>query len=103
MTPEDYPGRGQLPDKLAFVAPNRSECYIALRRADDPQTAEELTATLECSQATVYRMLDDLEDIGLVTDAVRLDADTPPKAAYKTTSPEPADHPSRAYTDGGHE
>lgn len=86
MNAEDYPGRGELPDALAFVSPNRARAYIVLETADDPLSAAELKDRLGCSQATAYRCLHDLEDVGLVTDATRVGADAPPKTAYLTVS-----------------
>ncbi|ADB63976.1 hypothetical protein Htur_5089 (plasmid) [Haloterrigena turkmenica DSM 5511] len=98
-TPEDYPGTGELPDKLAFVKPNRARAYVALHDADDPLTAAELAAGLEYSKATAYRCLSDLESIDLVCEAVRLGTGHRPKTAYTTQAGAPPWE--RARADGG--
>lgn len=95
----DYPGTGDLPDALAFVQPSRARAYIVLERADDPVSADELMDELECSQATAYRCLNDLEEIGLVCESIRLGAENKPKTAYTPIDDAPSWDLARA--DGG--
>ncbi|USZ73742.1 helix-turn-helix domain-containing protein [Natronosalvus halobius] len=87
MNPADYPGTGALPDALAFVKPNRSEFWIHLESCDEPQTAGELEDAVEWSGATIYRMLADLEAIGLVETAMKM-TDAGPRDAYQAATPE---------------
>ncbi|MFC7216536.1 helix-turn-helix domain-containing protein [Saliphagus sp. GCM10025334] len=87
MNPADYPGRGDLPDALAFVKPNRARFWIHLESCDEPQTAGELVSALEWSSATIYRMLEDLSEHGLVETAMKL-TDAGPMDAYQTAMPE---------------
>ncbi|ELY73228.1 helix-turn-helix domain-containing protein [Natrinema pallidum] len=98
VSPDEFPGRGDLPDALAFVKPNRARAYIALERADGPVTATELKDALGCSNATAYRCLNDLQEIDLVCESIRLGGEYSPKTAYTTV----ADAPSwdRARADG---
>ncbi|UTF52781.1 transcriptional regulator [Natronosalvus rutilus] len=86
MNPDEYCGRGDLPDRLAFVKPNRSKFWIHLSTCDEPQTAGELEGAVEWSTATIYRMIEDLEAIGLLERVVKL-TDSGPRDAYETASP----------------
>ncbi|OLZ39119.1 hypothetical protein A6E15_19340 [Natrinema saccharevitans] len=105
MNVDEFTGAGELPDALAFVAPNRAEYYVAIDRADGPATADDLEDALEYSRPTVYRALNDLQEIGVVTETVRLDPEHGPTTAYETTLPaaEATASPvwDRARTDGG--
>lgn len=95
--PADYPGRGDLPDALAFVSPSRARAFIALETADRPLTAQEVADRIGCAETTAYRCFDDLEEIDLVTESVRLAGDHKPTTAYTT-----GDVPwGRARADGG--
>ncbi|MFC6720969.1 helix-turn-helix domain-containing protein [Natrialbaceae archaeon GCM10025810] len=97
MNPSDYTGRGDLPDALAFVKPNRAECWIALDARDEPATAYDLERDLEWSGATIYRMLKDLMAAGLVEEVVTI-GENGPSTAYRATEPEGK---PEIRTDGG--
>ncbi|AEH39465.1 helix-turn-helix domain-containing protein [Halopiger xanaduensis] len=99
-TPDDFPTTGELPDKLAFVSENRARAYIALKRADDPLTAVDLADAIDCSEATAYRCVNDLQDLDLVREAVRFDAEYRQRTAYTTMEP-PQDRTRDACYAGG--
>ncbi|ELZ05787.1 helix-turn-helix domain-containing protein [Natrialba aegyptia] len=95
---DEFTGTGELPDALAFVKPNRARCYVAVDRADGLISARELTDELGCSITTAYRCLNDLQDLGLVTDSICVGPDERPKTGYATVSTDTS-QPVRA--DGG--
>lgn len=86
IEPSDYDGYGDLPDALAFVKPNRARFWIHLERYDEPVTTAELDDEVDCSKPTIYRMLNDLEEIGLA-ETLRGYANGSPTTMYQTVEP----------------
>lgn len=97
MSDEYHQTTGKLPDGLAFLRANRTEFWLEFRETDDPKTASELTATTDYSKATIYRMLDDLEEYGLAESVTRLDEKCRQHRAYRPVDPAA----QRVATDGG--
>lgn len=77
---------GRLPDALAFVKPNRAEFWVALRDEIEPKTVPELVKSMEHSTTTVYRMIDELQDLGLVEQSIRIEG-SPPTNEYRALDP----------------
>ncbi|WP_276257165.1 hypothetical protein [Halomontanus rarus] len=65
MSPDEYDGTGDLPDRLAFVKPDRARLWIDLYDRDDVPTAATLADGHDVSTATIYRMLEELAELGL--------------------------------------
>lgn len=57
---------------------------ILQRLAESPQSAATLAEQLDCSRATVYRRLNRLEQVGLVTSDLMIDADGHHRRTYAT-------------------
>lgn len=85
-TTEYHDTTDRLPDALAFVNPSRTEFWIDLRDEIEPKTVPELVDSMEHSTATVYRMLDELDELGLIEQSIRIDGSNP-TSEYRAAEP----------------
>ena len=86
VDPAEYRSTTQLPDALAFVKPAIARMWIELSNSDDSLSASELETRLGCSNATVYRYLERLEELDLVERTNEFE-DMGPVVKYRATRP----------------
>lgn len=79
---EYYDTKQQLPDALAFVRPDRAETWIELSQMEQPLAVSDIIDHVDVSRATVYRMLDEFEDKGLISQEIEI-LDSGPKNRYQ--------------------
>lgn len=77
MSERFYDSTGRLPDALAFVSPGRARLWIKLHEAGGPLSASEIAEIVDASQATVYRMINEFQELGLVRETVYIGSHGP--------------------------
>lgn len=88
VSPAEFAGTtDRLPDALAFLQENRTEFWLTLREYDDAKPVDELVDETGYSNATIYRMLDELSDAELAEQVWSFDDNGRQRRGYQAIDP----------------